>query len=819
MTQQVDTVVGSESDTSAAGLLLLPTGRVIPVAGPCPIGLLPGGERSIWPEIPEGSDVLNVGFAPGQDEVAGNRPFIGASGVLLRTWLRGAGLLGRSAFTNVELHRTRDLKCRYCGIDYWLWEGKWTAAYDRLVASEHGEGKPPTKTQQKLLDKWEASLNCDHRWREWHANREPRDPKTGECCGLPILLRLLRDPRWKIVLCWGAVPARELGGYKGAVGHMVGRFRTLSTGQTATVLYHPAYALRQRGSAAFATTEGLIREVLRQVNDRLEHPQDTGGYPFVEIAPAPRVMIDPRSVIDIETTTAGPKPDPRVDTPKTLCVGWEMSDRVELHDLQHAPAVEVPAGATHIMHNAQYDLPLLMRMSGEMNQTADDTMVMAYLCGEPNLGLKILGRRVLGRHAREYLETDGNDPEYAAQDPHLTRDLYDYYRPRIDSKGLSFLYDQVKTPLQRIMARHVVQGLPLNHERVQALHSKMTQRSEYLAGLLRTISGHADLNPASIPQVEQVIFDELGLPPAIERRQPKRTTGEPHIGQFRSVPFVSTLLSWRRAVGFTKVTQKLLPLERISGLYDLTGTGTDRVSQHDRNCMNFNALVKACIEAEPGGYFVYGDYSQIELRYAAYFSHDEYLLGVLREGRNMHEELCIAVYGVRTPETYTQAKSSNFAKLFGAGVKKRAQTLKMPIGVVQRNEIPWPDWDAWVARRRYEPARTYWGYERNISDHLESADEGLQEKAYRETINSIIQGSAGETTQYAQVLADAALARNWGGYVIHQEHDSVLGWVPGSTPVEEAKACLKEAMERAVPDEIKAVIACPVKVIAGRFWG
>lgn len=729
----------------------------------------------------------------------------------------GAGILDRSAFANVEMHRTRDLRCRACGIDYWLYQGKFAAAYGRAVM-QGVEGKPPTKTQRALLEKWERAIDCTHDWGEYHGNREPRDPKTGECCGLPVLRRMLDDPRWKFVLCWGAVPARVLAGYSGAVGHMVGRFRTLPTGQTVTVLYHPAYALRQRGSTTFGATEGLQKEILQQVSDRLSHPEDTGGYPYVLVHPTTGVpiRIDDRSVVDIETNPAGATPDPRVDAAKTLCLGRPDIDRVTVAPIASDSRLVAAGGSRLIMHNAQYDLPLLYRAGTDYSVTADDTMVMAYLLGHQQLSLKILGRRLLGRHAREYLETDGDDAEYAAQDPHLTRDLYNLFRPQIDARGLSFLYDQVKTPLQRIMARHVVQGLRLDRARVAALDDKFRQREAQLRKLLRDMVGN-DFNPASPEQCAVEIFDKRGYPVQRERGVELRTTGEPYIGQWRHDPFIATLLAWRRAVGFTKVTTKLLPLDRISGLYDLTGTGTDRVSQSNRNCMNFNGLIKECIQADEGGYFVYGDYSQIELRYAAYFSRDPYLLGVLREGRNMHEELCVAVYGARTPDTYTQAKSSNFAKLFGAGVKKRARTLKMPVAVVQRLEVPWPGWDAWVENQREGTARTYWGYERNISD-ADSSDEGLREKAKREVINSIIQGSAGETTQYAQVLADEALAAV-GGYVIHQEHDSVLGWCPESLPEEEGRRLLNEAMIAAVPQDIMDVIEVKVKVISGGHWG
>lgn len=797
----------------------------------CPLALVPNAERAIWPEVPDGSDVLNIGFAPGRDEVNVGRPFVGPSGRLLRSWLASAGLLQRSAFTNVELHRTYDLTCRHCGIDRNLYLGKFATALERdlaYLAHDDPKAKPVTATQLKLLRKWAFAIECPHEWKEIHGNREPA---AGESCGLPIIEHLLAQPnRWRVVLCWGAVPARAVGRYQGSVGAMVGRFRTLASGQTCTVLYHPAYLLRQRGSTAYGTTEALIKEVLHQVADRLATPEDTGGYPYIQLDEGATPRLATSSVVDIETTTTGKSVkgaaivDPRVDIPSMLCVGWLDSPDVVLRSLVGTSVLQVDTGARMVMHNAQYDLPLLMRLSGQTDFTADDTMVMAYLLGEPMLSLKILGRRLLGRYAREYLEKTGpDDHEYDAQDPHLTRELYHYFRPLLDAKGLNFLYDEVKVPLQRIAARHVVEGLRIDHERLAELRVKMLARGNTLRQQLYKEYG-SEFNlgkTGNTDAVTRILYDHYKIPPARDpkTREPIETTNEAHIGQFRRIYFVALLLSYRRAMSYeSRYTGPLSDMERVSGLYDLTGTGTDRVSQANRNCMNFPGLVKQCIQADEGGYFVYGDFSQIELRLAAYFSHDEYLLSVLREGRNMHEELCIAVYGARTPETYTQAKSSNFARLFGAGRPRRARTLKMPVSVVERLEIPWTGWDAWVALRRSAPARTYWGYERNIDAERESSDEYLREKANREVINSIIQGTAGETNQYAQVRGERLLS-DLGGKVIHQEHDSVLGWVPNSVPESEAKEALAQAMREAVPQEILDVINIPAKVITGRWWG
>lgn len=762
-------------------------------------------------------------MAPTRIDLEQGQVFGGGTGALARRWLAQTGLLRRSAFAYVEQHRTRDLTCRHCGADYWvLTSPKWAQAV--LEAR--------TKTQLKLLAKWPLAETCEHNWKEVHGGRELKDE---EACGLPLVRKMLAQKRWRVVLCWGAVPARLIAGYSGAVGHMVGRFRTIESGQTVTVLYHTGYALAQRGSPEFGKTEALEKEVLRQVKDRLDHPEGKDKYPFIMVqngwtfgpaqgpVSATVQVREARPVIDIETHTLGEKPDPRTDPPHTVSVVEGTNDWANIYKIDAYSRLVLPEHVQPLTHHAQFDLPIMYKLTGREDFTADDTMVEAYLLGHEQLSLKILSRRLLGRDAREFKEE--HDDEYDAQDPLLTRELHEYLNPQIQAKGLRFLYEDVKTPLQSIMAWHVVHGLRIDQEKLQALRATMVQRAAVLKQRMFDIIGRPfNLGLTGVTdEVVHILFDELGLPPAEVRHgrtvEYVRTTGETHIGQFRHLPFVAALLAYRRATGYeSRYTGPMSALKRVSGLYDLTGTGTDRVAQSRRNCMNFPGLVKQCIEADEGGYFVYGDYSQVELRYAAFFSKDPYLTSVIREGRNMHEELCLAVYGARTPETYTQAKSSNFAKLFGAGINRRAKTLKMPVSVVQANEIPWTGWDDWVARRRSEPSRTYFGYERNIDGHIESADEYLREKAYREVINSIIQGSAGETTQYAQVLAHRAL-RDLGGRVVHQEHDSVLGWVPDSIDPAEAKSTLLECMIEAAPQEIRDYIPIPAKVITGSHWG
>ena len=164
-------------------------------------------QRSVPPDASPNNRVLCVGWGPGADEVPAGRPFVGKSGQLLRAMLREAGLLNMCGFANVCLYRP-----------------------------------PPPRTK----------------------------PTAAEIKGcLPVLLRTVGWVNPEVIICLGDVPGRVLGGFKGSVGSMVGKFRRRSDGILLVTTYHPAALLRARGTSTFGTYEHATKEVFRQVAERL----------------------------------------------------------------------------------------------------------------------------------------------------------------------------------------------------------------------------------------------------------------------------------------------------------------------------------------------------------------------------------------------------------------------------------------------------------------------------------------------------------------------------------------------------------------------
>jgi len=99
----------------------------------------------------------------------------------------------------------------------------------------------------------------------------------------------------------------------------------------------------------------------------------------------------------------------------------------------------------------------------------------------------------------------------------------------------------------------------------------------------------------------------------------------------------------------------------------------------------YGAIVRGSFAAPEGYKFVIADYSQAELRVAAVLSQDPFLLQVYRDGRDMHTEVAVGMYG----EDWTHAqrvltKMFNFSYIYGGSEFSFAQDAGLPINVARQ---------------------------------------------------------------------------------------------------------------------------------------
>lgn len=674
-------------------------------------------------------------------------------------------------------------------------------------ADEVKAGRPFVGPTGKLLRSWLKRVGILERvgyanaclYRPAEGNRKPSPKEIAGCA--PVLTKLISTMKPRLIICVGD-PAARMFGFKGSVGQMMGKFKLHQSdwGPTlVTVTYHAAYALRLKGSKKFAEVEAQTLEVIEEALHRISGEREVEDYPRVTV---PAVVLFRGGVYAIDTETSDGT-DARTNT-LDLVQAYRGEGRVTM-----GPSLLVGPNQPLVFHNAIYDLCVLARHGSLLEHVVGDSMIAAWLLGRQNLSLKGLAWRELGASVIDYEEAKaaGGDvwENYCAQDPVLTWRVHTKLRDEIGLRGLAWLYDNIEMPLQPLLAEMSLKGLEVDHEKVMQGWATMDRRLEVLTDRLADLCG-SDFKPNSPAQVKAYLHGQGYRVP---------DTGVDTLSAIPNPPlFIQYLLSYRKAQ--KRIGTYYIPLSQlrtISGMWRPCGTDTGRLAQADKNLMNFPADIKGCLRAPEGYVFVYRDYNQAEVRIAAALSGDEYLLGALREGRNIHDELCRAVYGYRAPEQYTASKSSNFARLYGAGTETRSEALGVPEWRLRQLETPWPGFDAWALSQRRLAHTT--GEVRTTFGRLLLVN--ADDNGERQAINFPEQGGVADIVKYAMVLARPAI-QQLGGRVVHQEHDSILVQVPEQCAAA-ADEALGSAMTSAVPQELRDIIPFPSKSVISTHWG
>jgi DNA polymerase family A len=222
------------------------------------------------------------------------------------------------------------------------------------------------------------------------------------------------------------------------------------------------------------------------------------------------------------------------------------------------------------------------------------------------------------------------------------------------------------------------------------------------------------------------------------------------------------------------------------------------------------------------------DYSQMELRAAAWISGDAELTGAYERGDDVHVLTAAAINGIApevvTKEQRTAAKAINFGSIYGMG----------PMGLV-RNAWKQFGIDLTEAEAKLSLDRffaTYAGLRQWMHIHadeckrtrkvtigagrvVENAWEGLHGLRYTQMCNLPVQGICADCMMCAIAHVHAEL----GGVLVAMVHDELLAEVPEAdapTVAEKLKECLHRAFVETFPGRPPAVSSIRTLVLTGR---
>ena len=397
-------------------------------------------------------------------------------------------------------------------------------------------------------------------------------------------------------------------------------------------------------------------------------------------------------------------------------------------------------------HNLKFDLALLYRVFGfEETEPFADTMLLAWLVDpEGAVGLDRLALRYFDHEMVAFKETvkKGEDfssvaieeaTRYAAEDAWMCYRLYFKLTDMLKLQGAEHLVDEAKEVeypfinLLICMERH---GIAIDIERFESLREEISSRLQELTADIYGLAGR-EFNINSPKQLGEILFGFLGLPGGKKNRSGGYSTNEKVLYSLKSEhPIIEKILQYRELHKLMSTyIEPLLklgkkdPHRRIYTSFIQTGTATGRLSSKNPNLQNIpvkteegRRIREGFVSAE--GYMLVGiDYSQIELRLLAHFSRDPVLVQAFREGKDIHMETAIKLFGPqKAQEKRNIAKTVNFGLLYGMGSRKLAQTLG--IGTKEAKEI----------------IENYFASFPTVKSYLESIEAAAKERGYVETI-------------------------------------------------------------------------------------
>jgi DNA polymerase I len=517
------------------------------------------------------------------------------------------------------------------------------------------------------------------------------------------------------------------------------------------------------------------------------------------------------------------------------------------------PILENPA-IGKVGHNLKYDL-LVMRQAGVLVRGVQlDTMIGAFLLdpsrmlyGIDRLAMEMLNFRkvptsdLIGKGKSQIsmalvdLEKVG---VYAAEDADIALRLANLIQKRLDDvPALKKLADEIETPLIDVLVEMERNGIAVDPEILKQQSAVLGERIEELRKKIFAAAA-MEFNPDSPKQLQEVLFNKLGLPVQKKTKTGSSTDVEVLEKLADRHPVPQLILDYRSLVKLKNtyldnLTDFVNPRTgRIHASFNQIGAATGRLSCSDPNLQNIpirtdegrRIRLAFVPQDRKKNVLLTADYSQVELRILAHFTQEPALLKAFAADEDIHRAVAAEVFKVPLEEVSrdqrAQAKVINFGIIYGVtayGLARRIEGLSVP----GAQELI----DAY--NRRFPAIRTFLekcvieaqsqGYVETILGRRRPIPEihsgvfSVRNAGERMAINSVVQGSAADLIKSAMIHVHRRLQKeNRPSRLLVQVHDELVFETPVDSAEKEAEM-VRQEMSGALK------LSVPLKVDIG--WG
>jgi DNA polymerase-1 len=361
-------------------------------------------------------------------------------------------------------------------------------------------------------------------------------------------------------------------------------------------------------------------------------------------------------------------------------------------------------------------------------------------------------------------------------------DARKYLEKMIKDQELSFVVDSIEMPLLPICKRMTDMGIKIDVKRLEELSVKYHKELSSLEKQIWKIVGE-EFNIASPKQLGEMLFVKMGLKAKNQKKTASGgfSTKESELEKLKDEhPIAGLILEYRELAKLLGTYIDTIPKlvdtnNRLHSEFLQAGSATGRMASQNpgiQNIPNRTELgreIRKSFIAEKDYKLVTFDYSQIELRIAAFLSGDKKLIEIFKEGLDVHTAVACEVFGVEpkdvTKEMRSKAKTINFGVMYGMGVT----ALQKNIGTNREEAQQFLDGyfnkfsglAEYLERVKRETAQkgyteTFFGRRRYFPD-IHSKLPFMKASAERMAINAPIQGTEADIIKLAMVEIDKYL--------------------------------------------------------------
>ncbi len=431
----------------------------------------------------------------------------------------------------------------------------------------------------------------------------------------------------------------------------------------------------------------------------------------------------------------------------------------------------------------------------------------------------------------------------------------------IEKRKLEGVWEKIEKPLISIIDEMEKVGFKIDKKEMERLSKDYHKSLSLLEKKIWDLAG-SEFNINSPKQLGEIIFVKLGL----KAKSQKKTAGgafstkESELEKLREMnPIINLIIEYREfqklLSTYIDVIPELLDKDnRLHTKFLQAGTTTGRLASSNPNLQNIpneselGRNIRAAFIADKGTKLLSFDYSQAELRIAAFMAPDEKLLEIFRNGMDVHAAVASEVFNVPLDkvdkEMRRRAKVINFGIMYGMGANALRINLSGAQTIITEAR---PAYSGAVSREEAQKyLNEYFNKFSGLAKYLERIKAEAKEKGYTETffgrrryfeglnskipyiramaermaINAPIQGTEADLIKLAMIRIDEYLKKeNLSEKIklILQVHDELV-YEADESIAEKIAPKLEKLMESVISKEDSKGVIMKASSSMGENW-